>query len=158
MRPDGRFLGLTRLLPSVHGLAAVGLSGGGTVSGVACTRAARNGPAGFPHGDARWPKEQERRYALVPLRSPAPTGSERPRQSGVSLAGSPGAAPPRAAERLGPWSPGASCQPTDAPKSPSAPSPASCTGARPSAWSAGASANPVLHTTVPGRARPTPPW
>ena len=56
--PEWRFLGLTRLLPSVHGLAAVGLSGGGTVSGVACTRVARSGPAGFPHGDARWPKEQ----------------------------------------------------------------------------------------------------
>src|SRR5262249_22230051 len=56
---EWRFLGLTRLLPSVHGLAAVGLSGGGTVSGLACTRVARSGPAGLPHAQARWPKEQE---------------------------------------------------------------------------------------------------
>jgi hypothetical protein len=50
---EWRFLRLKLLLPSVHGLAAVGPSGGDTASGVACTRVARSGPAGFPHGDER---------------------------------------------------------------------------------------------------------
>jgi nucleotide-binding universal stress UspA family protein len=50
---EWRFLGLKQLLPSVRGLAAVGPAGGDTVSGVACTRAARSGPAGCPRGDWR---------------------------------------------------------------------------------------------------------
>src|SRR5205823_5457391 len=104
---EWRFLSLTRLLPSVRGLAAAGPSGGDTAADVACTRAARSGPAGCPRGDWRLHGEPYGLDVLVRLQAAAPTGCHRLPASGASLAGAPGVAAPRALGRRRPWPPGA---------------------------------------------------
>jgi hypothetical protein len=58
LRPEWRFLGLKRQLPSVRGLAAAGPAGEDLVSDVACTRAAHSGPAACLRGDWRLHAEQ----------------------------------------------------------------------------------------------------